>query len=100
MTLRQTVNPNYGIGVAHDEQLKTLFKEKRQKMKFPKLTNGQYDRIKQFLLMVVPAATAVITGIGVMNGFSTEKVTGTIALLATFAGILLNWIAGKYDKEE
>ena len=69
-------------------------------MKFPKLTNGQYDRIKQFLLMVVPAATAVITGIGVMNGFSTEKVTGTIALLATFAGILLNWIAGKYDKEE
>ena len=34
-------------------------------MKFPKLTNGQYERIKQFLLMVVPAATAVITGIGV-----------------------------------
>jgi hypothetical protein len=33
-----------------------------------------------------------------MNGFGTEKVTGTIALLATFAGILLNWIAGKYDK--
>ena len=50
--------------------------------------------------MAVPAATAVITGVGVMNGFSTEKVTGTIALLATFAGILLNWIAGKYDKEE
>ena len=66
-------------------------------MKFPKLTNGQYDRIKQLLLMVVPAATAVITGVGVMNGFGTEKVTGTIALLATFAGILLNWIAGKYD---
>ena len=66
-------------------------------MKFPKLTNGQYDRIKQFLLMVVPAATAAIAGIGVINGFSTEKVTGTIALLATFAGILLNWIAGKYD---
>ena len=66
-------------------------------MKFPKLTNGQYDRIKQFLLMVVPAATAAITGVGVMNGFSTEKITGTIALLATFAGVLLNWIAGKYD---
>ena len=62
-------------------------------MKFPNLTNGQYDRIKQFLLMVVPGATAGITAIGVMNGFSTEKVTGAIALLATFAGILLNWIA-------
>ena len=48
-------------------------------MKFPKLTNGQYDRTKQFLLMVVPGATAVITGVGVMNGFSTEKVAGTIA---------------------
>ena len=34
-------------------------------MKFPKLTNGQYDRIKQFLLMVVPGATVLITGIGV-----------------------------------
>ena len=67
-------------------------------MKFPKLTNGQYDRAKQFLLMVVPGATAMITGAGVINGFSTEKITGTIAFLATFAGILLNWVAGKYDK--
>lgn len=67
-------------------------------MKFPKLTNGQYDRIKQFLLMVVPGALAMITGAGIMNGFNTEKVTGTIAIVATFAGILLNWIAGKYDK--
>ena len=40
-------------------------------MKFPKLTNGQYDRIKQFLLMVVPAATAVITGVGVIPPTST-----------------------------
>ena len=68
-------------------------------MKFPKLTNGQYDRIKQFLLMVVPGASALITGIGVMNDKKKKKVTGTIALLATFAGILLNWIAGKYDKD-
>ena len=28
------------------------------------------------------------------------KLTGTIALLAVFAGIALNYIAGKYDKEE
>ena len=27
------------------------------------------------------------------------KLTGTIALLAVFAGIALNYIAGKYDKE-
>jgi hypothetical protein len=69
-------------------------------MKFPKLTNGQYDRNKQFLLMVVPGASAVITGIGIIAGVGTDKITGIIALLATFAGILLNWIAGKYDKED
>lgn len=68
-------------------------------MKFPKLTNGQYDRIKQFLLMVVPGVSALITGIGAIYGFSTDKITGTIALLAVFAGIALNYIAGKYDKE-
>ena len=51
-------------------------------MKFPKLTNGQYDRNKQFLLMVVPGASAVITGIGVIAGVGTDKITGIIALLA------------------
>ena len=45
-------------------------------MKFPKLTNGQYDRIKQFLLMVVPGASAVITGLGAIYGFGTDKITG------------------------
>lgn len=69
-------------------------------MKFPKLTNGQYDKFKQFLLMIVPGASALITGIGAIYGFSTDKITGTIALLAVFAGITLNYIAGKYDKEE
>ena len=66
-------------------------------MKFTKLTNGQYDRIKQFLLMVVPAVSALITGLGGIYGFSTDKVTGTIALLAVFAGIALNYAANKYD---
>ena len=66
-------------------------------MKFTKLTNGQYDRIKQFLLMVVPSVSALITGLGGIYGFSTDKVTGTIALLAVFAGITLNYVASKYD---
>ena len=69
-------------------------------MKFPKLTNGQYDRIKQFLLMVVPGVSALITGLGAIYGFGTDKITGTIALLAVFAGIALNYIAGKYDKAD
>lgn len=63
----------------------------------PKLTNTQYDKAKQFLLMIVPGASALITGLGGIYGFSTDKVTGTIALLAVFAGIALNYVASKYD---
>lgn len=62
-----------------------------------KLSNKQYDKAKQFLLMIVPGATALISGIGALYGFSTDKITGTIALLAVFGGIVINYIAGKYD---
>ena len=69
-------------------------------MKLPKLTNEQYDKVKQFLLMVVPGASALITGLGGIYGFSIDKITGTIALLAVFAGIALNYVANKYDGGE
>ena len=62
-----------------------------------KLSNGQYDKAKQFLLMIVPGATALISGLGALYGFSTDKITGTIALFAVFGGIAINYIAGKYD---
>ena len=62
-----------------------------------KLSNGQYDKAKQFLLMIVPGATALISGLGALYGFSTDKITGTIALLAVFGGIAINYIAGKYN---
>ena len=47
--------------------------------------------------MIVPGAAALITGLGGIYGFSTDKVTETIALLAVFAGIALNYVASKYD---
>ena len=62
-----------------------------------KLSNGQYDKAKQFLLMIVPGATALISGLGALYGFSTDKITGTIALFGVFGGIAINYIAGKYD---
>ena len=62
-----------------------------------KLSNGQYDKAKQFLLMIVPGATALISGLGALYGFSTDKITGTIALFAVFGGIAINYIAGKYN---
>ena len=65
-----------------------------------KLTNNQYDKAKQFLLMIVPSVSALITGLGLLYGFNTDKVTGTISLLAVFAGIALNYIAGKYDGDD
>lgn len=69
-------------------------------MKLPKLTNEQYDKVKQFLLMVVPGMSTLIIGLGVIYGFGTDKIVGTITLLATFSGIALNFIAGKYEKEQ
>lgn len=69
-------------------------------MKIPKLTNTQYDMLKKFLLLVVPGMSTLIVGLGVIYGFGTDKIVGTIALLATFAGIVLNFIAGKFEKEQ
>lgn len=65
-----------------------------------KLTNNQYDKAKQALLIVVPAAITLIQGLGTLYKFDTAIITGTIALLATFGGVALNYVAGKYDGEE
>lgn len=65
-----------------------------------KLTNKQYDKAKQALLMLVPALITLLQGFGTLYKFDTALITGTIALLATFCGVALNYIAGKYDGSE
>ena len=64
-----------------------------------KLTNGQYDVAKKVVTVVVPAAIALITGLGALYKFDTTAITGTIALLATFAGTVPGVSSKNYQAE-
>lgn len=65
-----------------------------------KLSNEQYDVAKRTVTVVVPAAIALITGLGVLYKFDTSAITGTIALVATFAGTVLGISSKNYQKEQ
>lgn len=65
-----------------------------------KLSNEQYDVAKRTVTVVVPAAIALITGLGVLYQFDTSAITGTIALVATFAGTVLGVSSKNYQKEQ
>lgn len=65
-----------------------------------KLSNEQYDVAKRTVTVVVPAAIALITGLGVLYKFDTSAITGTIALVATFAGTVLGVSSRNYQKEQ
>lgn len=65
-----------------------------------KLSNEQYDVAKRTVTVVVPAAVALITGLGVLYKFDTSAITGTIALVATFAGTVLGVSSKNYQKEQ
>lgn len=65
-----------------------------------KLSNEQYDVAKRTVTVVVPAAIALFTGLGVLYKFDTSAITGTIALVATFAGTVLGVSSKNYQKEQ
>jgi hypothetical protein len=65
-----------------------------------KLSNEQYDVAKRTVTVVVPAAIALITGLGILYKFDTDAITGTIALVATFAGTVLGVSSKNYQKEQ
>ena len=65
-----------------------------------KLTNKQYDFIKRFLTIGVPAITAFMVTIGGLYGFPTDIAVGTVTAIATLAGVILNVISNNYDKEK
>lgn len=66
------------------------------------LTNRQYDIAKKVVTVVAPAAITLITGLGALYKFDTTAITGTIALLTTFAGTVLGISSKNYqeNKEE
>lgn len=57
-----------------------------------------YNIMKWFLTIVCPALIALITGLGALYHFDTETITGTIALFATFFGVILGISNANYKK--
>ncbi|HFI0239533.1 TPA: phage holin [Streptococcus suis] len=64
-----------------------------------KMTNQQYDIAKKVVTVVVPAGITLITGLGALYKFDTTAITGTIALVATFAGTVLGISSKNYQAE-
>lgn len=64
------------------------------------LTNKQYDVAKKTVTVVAPAAITLITGLGALYKFDTTAITGTIALLTTFAGTVLGISSNKYQNAQ
>ncbi|MGM0122747.1 hypothetical protein IGI37_000113 [Enterococcus sp. AZ194] len=64
-----------------------------------KLTNKQYDFIKRFLTIGVPAITAFLVTMGGLYGFPTDVAVGTVTAVATLAGVILNIISNNFSKD-
>lgn len=62
-----------------------------------KLTNSQYDKAKALVLTWLPALGALYFGLGQIWGFpAIEQVLGSLAVVGTFLGTVLNLNAKKY----
>lgn len=65
-----------------------------------KLTNKQYDVAKKVITIVVPAVTTAIAGLGELYGFNTTIAIGTIGILTTCAGTILQISSSNYQNED
>lgn len=62
------------------------------------LPDKVYTFMKWFLIIVCPALVVLITGLGLLYGFSTAIITGTIELVAAFLGTILGISNANYKK--
>lgn len=65
-----------------------------------KLSNKWYDALKWACITVSPALCALITGLGLLYGFPTEIIVGTITLVTAFVGTVIGISSVKYNKDE
>lgn len=63
------------------------------------LSNKTYDFLKWLLIKVVPALILLIEGLGLLYGWDTKLVIGTISLIATFLGTILGISSSNYNKK-
>lgn len=62
------------------------------------MSNKQYDLMKKLVTVVAPALITLITGLGALYKFDSTAITGTLALLTTFAGTVLGISSKKYNE--
>lgn len=63
-----------------------------------KLNNKVYDSIKYFLMIFYPALTLLISTLGTIYGFETEKIILTISAIVTFVGTITGISNINYNK--
>lgn len=69
----------------------------------PKLLLNQqkYELLKKLVQQVLPALGALYAGLAVLWGFPNgEEVVGSLALIATFGGVVLGISAARYNNSE
>lgn len=64
------------------------------------MSNKQYDLMKKLVTVVAPALITLITGLGALYKFDSTAITGTLALLTTFAGTVLGISSKKYNESQ
>lgn len=66
-----------------------------------KLTNGQYDALNKFNLVILPAFGSLYFGLGGLWGLpAVEQVSGTVLLVSTFLGVVIKVLRGQYDASD
>lgn len=58
--------------------------------------NKIYDVLKWVVITASPALITLITGLGMLYGFNSAIITGTISLLTTFVGTLIGISSVQY----
>ena len=64
-----------------------------------KMNNKVYDALKWLCITISPALCALITGLGLLYGFQTELIVGTITLVTAFIGTVIGVSSVNYNKE-
>ena len=67
-------------------------------MNYPILPDKVYNALKWILGCVYPALMALISGAGLLYGFNTTLIVGTISLIAVFVGAIFGIAVGTYNK--
>ena len=63
-----------------------------------KMNNKIYDVIKYFLMVFYPALTLLISTLGTIYGFETEKILLTVSAIVTFVGTVTGISNYNYKK--